>query len=341
MPNFSKRMLDRAMRLQAQLLAAERQREQEAIKIYRFAAQEIAERIEKLNPENILERDRLLQIRRRIIALMTEANERFAETIRKGWREAAEISLQRTIEMFQGMPEMKNVRFRIDPTQGQEYIRATVRHLSDPLVQGVRLSDRIFNVQSYVPSEAIRQIGIGVALGEGAPQIARRIKTFLTDTEGSARQAGTMEALRTKARRARDAGDTEAAARLFTSAREKAAQLPRVGRGVYRSPTANAQRIVRMELAKAERATIIEYTKSKKWTAGVRWELSAAHPKQDICDELVGVYPADSVPLIPHPHCLCLRFPVPNESITGEKIEYKTTPASLQAVLESIGERAA
>jgi hypothetical protein len=39
----------------------------------------------------------------------------------------------------------------------------------------------------------------------------------------------------------------------------------------------------------------------------VKVSLSAMHPKPDICDALVGVYPLGQAPIPPHhPNCICL-----------------------------------
>lgn len=37
----------------------------------------------------------------------------------------------------------------------------------------------------------------------------------------------------------------------------------------------------------------------------VKWTVSDTHKVEDICDELVGVYPIEACPLPPHPNCQC------------------------------------
>jgi hypothetical protein len=76
----------------------------------------------------------------------------------------------------------------------------------------------------------------------------------------------------------------------------------------------DARQIARTEIAQsfheADRMAAME----SGITKGLKWTLSKNHPGEDICDKLAqqdkydlgsGVYPADELPVLPHPHCMC------------------------------------
>ena len=98
------------------------------------------------------------------------------------------------------------------------------------------------------------------------------------------------------------------------------------GKGVYRSAWKNVLRLLRTETNRAFRLGLIKYAKDRTWVQGIKWELSAAHPEDDICDYIAaddlyglgaGVYPPDNVPVVPHPHCICYLRLIPNTDFLG------------------------
>lgn len=75
----------------------------------------------------------------------------------------------------------------------------------------------------------------------------------------------------------------------------------------------NAMRLARTELAHAYSEASIQCAKIAPWVLGLKWNLSASHPKPDICDKWAtddlyglgkGVYKPDRVP-VDHPNGLC------------------------------------
>jgi hypothetical protein len=82
------------------------------------------------------------------------------------------------------------------------------------------------------------------------------------------------------------------------------------GQGVYKSPRKNAERLTRTEINMA-----YEYEDYNRWqqlwfVVGIEIRLSAQHPKYDICDSLIGIYPKDFLFCGWHPHCLCIAVPI-------------------------------
>jgi len=98
------------------------------------------------------------------------------------------------------------------------------------------------------------------------------------------------------------------------------------GKGVYRSAWKNVLRVLRTETNRAFRLGTIKYAKDRTWVQGIKWELSAAHPRMDICNDIAaddleglgaGVYSPANVPIMPHPQCICYLRLIPNYDLLG------------------------
>lgn len=78
-----------------------------------------------------------------------------------------------------------------------------------------------------------------------------------------------------------------------------------------------AIRLGRTEVANAYHAQTIAEYRDNPFVTGLRWNLSNSHPVPDECNELAdggdlkgkGVFRVQSVPLKPHPQCLCYLTP--------------------------------
>jgi len=80
-----------------------------------------------------------------------------------------------------------------------------------------------------------------------------------------------------------------------------------------------AERLIRSEVGSATweagRLSALE----SPVVLGIKWNLSARHPKWDVCDILAeqnlyglgsGIYPSDKIPIRPHPHDICFQTDV-------------------------------
>lgn len=128
------------------------------------------------------------------------------------------------------------------------------------------------------------------------------------------------------------------------------------------NPRYNAMRIARTEINNAHReASVIaaqidpESGTLKEYVRGIRWHLSASHPKPDICDWFAsadpdglgpGVYLPGSVP-VDHPHGLCFTttelkaFPGTVGGIGSKRPDVAAVPTSQIAYYQGLGDRAA
>lgn len=76
----------------------------------------------------------------------------------------------------------------------------------------------------------------------------------------------------------------------------------------------NATRVSRTEIQRAYRTSYLEQAKKLPFVKGVKWNRSRTEYDCSICENLAtadlyglgpGIYPADKVPIMPHPHCRC------------------------------------
>ncbi len=103
-----------------------------------------------------------------------------------------------------------------------------------------------------------------------------------------------------------------------------------------------ANRIAQTELARAQNAERARELLAEDAIEVVRYQMSATHPKPDLCDAFAradryglgpGLYPKGQAPLPPcHPFCRCVLFPVLGMSAAGAKVR----PGAITAYLRSL-----
>lgn len=78
-----------------------------------------------------------------------------------------------------------------------------------------------------------------------------------------------------------------------------------------------SMRLARSEINNAAHALSVSMAQGKPWLESMQWELSASHPKPDVCDDIAeggtngdGIYLTSQVPGKPHPQCFCTITPV-------------------------------
>lgn len=96
--------------------------------------------------------------------------------------------------------------------------------------------------------------------------------------------------------------------------------IKRIGNRIPKDVSYEALRLARTEMTAAYGEGVLASAMINPATLGIKYILSAAHPKTDICDEIcgtdeyglgIGVYPLDSAPEYPfHPNCLCIVLTV-------------------------------
>jgi hypothetical protein len=172
-------------------------------------------------------------------------------------------------------------------------------------VNGLDLSQRIWNYASQMKTQM--ELGIDVRIGQGtsAQDLSKQLRQFLVDPDKLFR-------------RVRDKrGNLQLS---------KAAKAFHPGQGKYRSSYKNAMRLTRSEVNMAYRESDQLRWRQMDFVAGFEVKLSNNHPFPDICDALKGKYPKDFKFVGWHPQCRCHAVPIlmdPDEFDTDELNEMK------------------
>lgn len=173
--------------------------------------------------------------------------------------------------------------------------------LSRMLDDGKLFSDRIWDLEQFSNNELSKILSKGVLEGKSHTELMKDLEPYLrmTDDEFAAFQ------------------------RTWNETHDDVwkAEWKTRGRLKY-----NLHRLSRTEINNAHREGQIHSARLSPWVQGLKWNLSASHPKPDICDEWAtqdlyglgkGVYPFDEVPL-DHPNGLCF---LTNVLASQEEIE--------------------
>jgi len=151
------------------------------------------------------------------------------------------------------------------------------------------LSQQVWKISDQYRAELEIHLGVGIANGDSAQVMSRRIRQYLSNPD-------------TLFRRIRDSKG-----RLVAS---KTMKEYHPGRGTYRSSFKNAMRVTRTETNMAYHLADLLRWEQLDMVKGYEVKLSASHRVYDICDEAVGIYPKTFIWVGWHPSCLCHAIPV-------------------------------
>lgn len=161
-----------------------------------------------------------------------------------------------------------------------------VKNVATDNLQGLSVSERIWDLTTRTEQDLKRTIANGIAQGNSPYAISQQIEKYLS--VGNADELGIQ-----------------------------------TGPGIYRSPHKNAMRIARTETNRAYTKASANFYKNKSWVSEVNVTLSPEHDEEDECDDLAdgGPYSPDEADgLIPaHPHCMCSLTPVIDPQYLGQE----------------------
>ena len=166
--------------------------------------------------------------------------------------------------------------------------------------KGMNLSQRVWNLVKPFKKELEQSLGLGIADGTGAREMAKTVQKYLNEPERLYRRV-----------RGKDG-------ELHLS---KAAREYHPGQGVYRSSFKNALRLTRTENNIAYRTSDHERWATMPFVTGIEIRLSNNHPRYDICDTLKGKYPKEFKFTGWHPQCICYQVPEMMNDKEFEKLE--------------------
>lgn len=154
---------------------------------------------------------------------------------------------------------------------------------------GITLSQKIWAFEKIAKDQVEMYLGSGLATGRSAARMSRDVR----------------QALREPDRLFRRVRDSEG--NLVLS---RAARLYHPGAGMYRSSYKNAIRMTATENNIAFREADYQRRQQMDFVTGVEIALSSAHPREDICDALAGIYPKGFQWWGWHPLCICYETSV-------------------------------
>lgn len=180
--------------------------------------------------------------------------------------------------------------------------------------EGLSLSDKVWNYAQLGKSEV--EMGIsnvikdGLKAGTSAEELGRKVRQYLNNPTMMYRRYWVNVALagggkKKVARWYRRYIDEKTGKVTF-----KQEPLEKVGTGVYRSARMNSYRLMRTEINMSYHKANASRWAKEPFVYGIRVWLSPQHPKEDICDDLEGYYPADFCFTGWHPNCMCASAPL-------------------------------
>jgi hypothetical protein len=247
--------------------------------------------------------DLLAQVNARLAALAQARNTLLDQSL----NEAAGLGTQpfETTTLAPTIPLQANNTGTLSPSAAIQIKNDTLQFVRTFIAaDGLQLSDRLWRLDRHARDAVVNSIEQAIIRGHGAAQAARELLMKGQPISGIA-------ADKINAANAQEIGKT--AGELLT------------GDG---SPMDNAMRVMRTEINRAHGESYIQGALAHPDTAGIRFKLSPAHPKPDICDLLSrqnlyglgeGVYPdRESCPWPAHPNTLSFLETVFNDQVTTE-----------------------
>lgn len=259
-------------------------------------------------------------LHKRINALIENLSSNLQTNIEDGNTDAWDISNAKydaLIELIKAKADKAGVDIsqRLQKKWNNHNLSA-LQAFQDREINGVKLSQRIWNLTQQTKTELELAMEIGIGDGKSAASLSRDVRKYLKDPNKLFR-------------RVRD----KKTGQLRLS---KAAAAYHPGRGKYRSSYKNALRMTATENNMAYRSADYERNQELDFVLGIEIHLSGNHPVVDICDDLQGKYPKTFKFTGWHPWCRCYTTTIlPNEE---DMLNYLSMSAEEQAQSQFSGQ---
>ncbi len=257
--------------------------------------------------------------RRNIELLIFELRDNLDFANRQGMKQASEIIsnlYSNTVGKFTADLSVSVNASEVFGTVPQDAVRKAVQFTYE---NGSNYSRQIFQAGVLARNGINDIIVSGVARGQSAVEMSKELRRFMVDPEIS---EGTS----------------------WTTGVRKSV----TGRGTIHY---NALRLARSTINNVYRETMVESNSRSPVTKGVKWNLSASHPRPDICNLWAslnsygfeaGGYPANAAP-IEHPNGFCFFTDIlrPPKEWNNEKEEpeyREPSKAEINKILEGLSE---
>ena len=239
-------------------------------------------------------------LKQRVDRLFETLHEGIVATIQNGNRDEWHLSIEKNnsyVDSITSSSKLTKEQISQFKPQNLEALAA----FQSRKINGLGLSDRVWKIIEAGMSDF--ELALDLALGDGrsAAEVSRDIRMYLDEPKKLFRRVRNKHG------------------NLVLSQRAKSYHP---GQGIYRSSYKNALRMTRTEINTAYRTADYENWKDNNLILGFEIVLSNNHPVVDICDELIGKYPANFKFTGWHPQCRCAAVPILvkyNEFIKYEK----------------------
>lgn len=252
--------------------------------------------------DDLIRRRELETLQRSIAQVLDDSFGQIEDSITFRMRQAVEVArdgnLDGAIQMFDQIDRQFSdqlpILFQRIPDD------ATRSALSRIFDDGKLFSDRIWDLQQFSHNEISKTVAEGVFKGTSHTELMKELEPFLKMEDG----------------------EFKAFQRTWNETHDDVWKADWKTRGRLKY---NLQRLSRTEINNAHREGQVYSARNSPWVKGLKWNLSASHPKPDICDQWAtqnkfgmgpGIYPVDDVPL-DHPNGLCY---ITNVLISQEEI---------------------
>lgn len=243
--------------------------------------------------ENIFDFDKFPKLKKRMEELMDEMRAKILTLVTNGITSGWGLSDEKNDSLIKGLAEATGIdedELESFKSRNMEALKA----FQDRKVNGLGLSDRVWNITNQFKSELELALDVGIGEGRSAQQISRDVRGYLNQPDKLFRRVR----------------DKHGNLKL-----SKAAKAYHPGQGVYRSSYKNALRMARTEVNMAYRTADHERWGEEWFVIGIEIMLSNNHtcngkPFVDICDYLKGKYPKTFKFTGWHPQCRCYAVPI-------------------------------
>jgi hypothetical protein len=190
--------------------------------------------------------------------------------------------------MDSGFANRTDPNVKVSSAKWTAISQQVIRNIAKKNLQGLTVSERIWDLTSRTEADLKRIIGNAIGQGLSPYKIAKSVEKYVSPSVGQADDLGIQS-----------------------------------GPGVYRSPYRNAMRLARTETNRAYTQATAKFAENKPWVIGMQVTLSPEHDQFDECDDLANgdvLTPDEFASTIPaHPHCMCYGTYVIDPQYLGDE----------------------
>lgn len=265
----------RVLNARKEFLRLNKKQEKELLRIYQELAKQLSSEIASCRTSS--SEQYLREMEDLVQTFMNELNSKLNNVIKNNIRSSSQISSITSLAYYESITNDVKLRAMFNKS-----VINTSANTVKKLIQGKYYEDgktldqRIWNITRKNAKDIDTLIKVNILRGANARELARQVDKYVHPL--------------------------------------KKTEAKTIVSGMSSKVSYQAQRLARTSISHSFAGSTIENAKNNPFNKGVRWNLSASHPKHDICDDYAGkVFKLDEAPL-QHCNCLCY-FTEENEDI--------------------------